>query len=201
MGNRFYVYAYLREKDSSNGPAGSPYYIGKGQDDRAWERCGRVVRPPASRGNIVILSDHMSNRDALQLEMLLIHLHGRIALGTGCLRNGTDGGDGCRGAKRSPETRRKLSEKTKKEWEVKRATGYRYPSVSEETRAKFRAAKLGGKQSRETVEARAAALRGRTRSRETVEKILATNRKKKRSLIQYPKKKKREEVRHGGGGG
>jgi hypothetical protein len=29
----FYVYAYLREKDSNNGLAGSPYYIGKGKEE------------------------------------------------------------------------------------------------------------------------------------------------------------------------
>lgn len=34
----YYVYAYLREKDSDTASTGSPYYIGKGKNKRAWER-------------------------------------------------------------------------------------------------------------------------------------------------------------------
>jgi hypothetical protein len=33
----FYVYAYLRSKDSKIAKAGTPYYIGKGYDQRAWK--------------------------------------------------------------------------------------------------------------------------------------------------------------------
>jgi len=190
MGNRFYVYAYLRSRDSQHGLVGSPYYIGKGQRRRAWDKL-HVIKPPSDPTRIVILSDHMTSVDALQAEMLLIHLYGRIDKGTGCLRNLTDGGDGCRGAQRSEHTRHKLSEKTKKEWDVKRAIGYQYPPVSDETRAKFRAAKVGKKQTRELVERRTAPLRGRKRSKETLEKIAAAKRKTERSLIQFGRKKRK----------
>ena len=43
--NRFYVYAYLRSKDSTTGKAGTPYYIGKGQRDRAYAKHGKISVP------------------------------------------------------------------------------------------------------------------------------------------------------------
>ena len=39
----------------------------------------------------------MNEADAFQLEILLIYQYGRIDLGTGCLRNLTNGGDGVSG--------------------------------------------------------------------------------------------------------
>ena len=112
--NKFYVYAYLRGISSPNGITGSFYYVGKGTGNRAYKKRNIEFKPPRDR--IKIISDSMNEADAFQLEMLLIHLYGRIDLGTGCLRNRTDGGDGATGGKgalgqtRSVETRRKVSE-------------------------------------------------------------------------------------------
>jgi hypothetical protein len=172
--DNFYVYEYLRATGSANGRAGSPWYVGKGFGDRAFDKTGHYSFPK-ERKNIHIIADNMSKEDALQAEMLLIHFHGRVDIGTGCLRNRTDGGEGCRGAKRSDETRRKLRDKTLKEWEVKKASGYSYPPVSDETRAKFRSAKLGIKQKPDVVEKRVAARAGYRHSTETIEKIRASN--------------------------
>ena len=108
----FYVYAYLRANNSKNGPKGSPYYIGKGKGRRAYDKAHSVPLP-ADRSLIVILADGMTEPDALQAEMLLIHLHGRIDLGAGCLRNRTDGGDGVAGA--SAEVRKRISDKLKQQ--------------------------------------------------------------------------------------
>jgi hypothetical protein len=106
---RFYVYAYLRSRDSENGKAGTPYYIGKGKGIRAYVSQGHVSKPSRDKKNIVFLGRDMSEPDAFQAEMLLIHLHGRINNRTGCLRNRTDGGGGASGRVLSVEARQKIS--------------------------------------------------------------------------------------------
>ena len=93
----YYVYQWLRED-------GTPYYVGKGKDGRAW----RKGSPPKSR--VVIVEDNLSERHALALEVELIAKHGRKDLGTGILRNLTNGGEGVSGLIQTEEDRRKKSE-------------------------------------------------------------------------------------------
>lgn len=116
----YYVYLYKRSENSSNGAAGSPYYIGKGKGRRAWKKCKRLneINIPSNKENISILSENLSEPDAHQLEMLLIFLYGRIDLGTGILRNRTDGGEGTSGRILSVASRMLLSEIMKKEWKT-----------------------------------------------------------------------------------
>ena len=99
---RFYVYAFLRED-------GSPYYIGKGQGNRAWKK-RRRNSPPTDSSRISILKETLTETEAFDEEIRLITFYGRKDLGTGCLINLTDGGDGPSGCKRSQEYRDKISE-------------------------------------------------------------------------------------------
>ena len=112
--NIYYVYAYLRSKDSDNAAAGTPYYIGKGKDARAWER--HNVSIPPDPANIVMLAENLTEADAFDQEKQLIAHWGRLDLGTGILRNRTDGGEGMSGYVFTDESKEKLSRKARKRW-------------------------------------------------------------------------------------
>jgi hypothetical protein len=91
----FYVYLWLREKEGTF-PVGTPYYVGKGKGRRAFTRSRRPPYPPKDRSCIIII-ECPSEEAAFAYEKLLISCYGRIDLGTGCLHNMTEGGDGTRG--------------------------------------------------------------------------------------------------------
>jgi hypothetical protein len=90
----FYVYAYLRSKDSKTAKAGTPYYIGKGSGQRAYFKNKRQIRPPVNDTLIIILEGNLTEVGSLALERRIINWYGRKDLGTGILANLTDGGDG-----------------------------------------------------------------------------------------------------------
>ena len=92
---KYYVYAYLRNKDSKTAKAGTPYYIGKGTGDRAWKHCKNdSVHPPVDLSKIVILENNLTELGAFALERRMIRWWGRLDNNTGILRNKTDGGQG-----------------------------------------------------------------------------------------------------------
>ena len=165
MGNTV-VYQWLGED-------GSPYYIGIGTPRRPYidrRRCG--CPPPRER--IVILHENLEWEEACEIEKELIAFYGRKDLGTGILRNLTDGGDGARGI--SEETKRKISKSKKGQ------------KLSEETKRKLSKANKGKKLSRETKMKQSEAAKGennpfygKKHSEETKEKISEANKGRKLS--------------------
>lgn len=111
--NNFYVYMYIRSKDSITAKAGTPYYIGKGRGRRRFEAHGVTI--PREEYNVIVFNN-LLEIGAFSIERKLIRWFGRKDLGTGILHNRTDGGDGGAGRKDSVETieKRRLSNTGKK---------------------------------------------------------------------------------------
>jgi len=108
--NIYYVYAYLRSKDSKTAKAGTPYYIGKGKGNRAFDshrKGSKGIATPADKSMTVMVEQNLTELGALAIERRMIAWYGRKDSGTGILLNLTDGGEGASGAIRSEETRAK----------------------------------------------------------------------------------------------
>ncbi len=97
---RFYTYAYLREDTT-------PYYVGKGEGRRAYSKRHRVSVPPL--GRILFLKKNLTENEAIRHEVYMIDVFGRKDIGTGILRNLTNGGEGISGFKHSKETKVKIA--------------------------------------------------------------------------------------------
>ena len=179
----FYVYAFLRANDSVNGPRYSPYYIGKGSGSRAFRRQGRTIPSPKDKSFIVFIQEGLTEFEAFAMEKYCIALYGRIDLGSGILRNLTDGGEGVSGLTVSQETRLKISKRLRgpnnplwgRRGELSALWG---KTRSEETRQKISKAQQKEKHhqwgkplSEETKRKIGEAGRGKTRSPETRRKM------------------------------
>jgi hypothetical protein len=101
--DNFVVYAYCR-KD------GTFYYIGKGRPRRPYGKRREGIKPPRDRDRILILHSGLSEQTAFVFEEKLILFYGRKDLGTGLLRNMTNGGEGVSGWIPDEEWRKKKSE-------------------------------------------------------------------------------------------
>jgi NUMOD3 motif len=98
---KFYAYLWLRED-------GTPYYAGKGCENRAFVQENHYCPLPKSRDRVLIFA-RASETEAFETEAELIRNWGRKDLGTGVLRNLTDGGDGSSGYKHTEEALQKMS--------------------------------------------------------------------------------------------
>lgn len=152
--NIYYVYAYLRIN-------GTPYYIGKGKNDRAYNTHVHH-KPPKDKSRIIFLETNLTELGAFALERRYIRWYGRKDLGTGILRNQTNGGDGASGRIVSNTTRTKLSNANIGK------------IILESTKKKLAVLNIGKKNGPKTMEAKekiAASKRGVPRSIQTKLKI------------------------------
>jgi hypothetical protein len=109
--NRFYTYAYLREDKT-------PYYIGKGSWGRIYDTKGRPCSKPKNKSRIILLKQNLTEEEAFKHEKYMISVFGRKDLGTGILRNKSDGGEGASGLLITKEIRITKSKAGKKAREL-----------------------------------------------------------------------------------
>jgi len=181
---KFYVYAYLRSKDSITAKAGTPYYIGKGSGKRMIEDHSKLQIPP-DISNIIILESNLSEIGALALERRYISWYGRKDIQTGILLNRTNGGEGVSGLKHTPETKKKLSDMGKGRKlspETKNKMSESLYNRTPETRAKMVEGMIGHNVSDETKAKISAANKGKIRSAETRAKISEMNKNRPQEL-------------------
>jgi hypothetical protein len=179
--NNYYTYAYLR-KD------GTPYYIGKGEKNRAYRKNKGEVKPPKDKTRIIFLKENLTEEEAFRHEIYMIFVFGRKDLKTGILRNKTDGGEGPSGAVRSKETRKKMSQIMKGKNTKKGKDHPNYgKSHSEETKRKI-SEKLSGEKH---------PMYGKSHSEETKRKISEAHKGKIGRLHSNETKRKMRESNKG----
>jgi len=101
MDNDYYTYAYLREDKT-------PYYIGKGSGKRIYSK-QRGINAPKDKSRIIFLKKNLTEAEAFKHEVYMIAILGCKDLGTGILRNLTNGGEGASGHVKSEEAKKKIS--------------------------------------------------------------------------------------------
>jgi hypothetical protein len=176
----YYTYAYLREDRT-------PYYIGKGQGNRAYRRSKKDIKPPKDKSRIIYLKQNLTEEEAFKHEIYMIAVFGRKDLGTGILHNRTNGGDGTSGLRMSEDTKKKMSKihkgKTLSKEHKQILDECRVKEHSSESKEKMSKSKIGNKWNV-----------GRKLSKEHIEKIKQGNLNK---VISDETKRKISEAKKG----
>ena len=197
----FGCYFYLRSD-------GTPYYVGKGYYHRALAKTHSVPLPKDP--TYILFQEFLNEEEAFEAERFFINFFGRKDLGTGCLRNLTDGGDGranpsetarqkmreslksravmCRlGCKHTEASRQKMSEVAKRRgvsdatWQANLGNTYFLGHQhSEATRQKMSKAATGRSPSAATRQKMSAAKTGRPLSDEHRQKLKDAHARRKK---------------------
>ena len=170
----YYVYAYLRNKDSATAKAGTPYYIGKGKLNRAYEK--HRISVPLDKTLIQFIAINLSEHEAHLLEQKLIRHYGRKDHVTGILINRTNGGEGTSGYNHTEEHKRYMSlisseRKHSVLSKAKISKAHKGKVVSEETKQKMRTKRHTAESKQKMVNAHI----GKIHSTETKQKIARAN--------------------------
>lgn len=209
MKDGFYLYFLRRpdEQDPFESGKGQPFYVGKGCNGRIGDHRLEAKRLLHKSGKKIvkiaiihklwkqgldfeedIILDNLSEQDAFDLEVGAIEEYGRIDLGTGCLSNMTNGGEGISGLIMTDEHKKRIGEAQKGE------KNHNFGKEAlPEVREKNRQAQLGRRHTPETRRKISLAnlgntsFSGRKHSPETIEKISQNNLGKHFSLIGQPK--------------
>lgn len=193
----YYIY-FLRRPDKEDPlwPGEyQPFYVGKGSNGRHLvhrDEAKSLLHKPGRKPikiNIIhslwksgfdffeeIILDNLTELEAFEIEKQTIMTYGRIDLGTGCLANMTDGGDGKSGWLPLEDTRRRLSEANKGQIPWMKGKVH-----SEETKQKIRKNHKGMNGKIQSIETRlriSEALKGKTKSEETKKKMSAVQKKR-----------------------
>ena len=178
--NRFYTYAYLREDRT-------PYYIGKGKGKRLYKKSENEIKLPKDKNGIIFLKQNLTEEEAFKHEIYMIAVLGRKDLGTGILRNKTNGGEGSSGYVMSDDRKKQMSKihKGKKlSKEHKQILNEcRVKKHSSESKEKMSKSKIGNKVNV-----------GRKLSKEHIEKIRQSNMNK---VVSDETKRKISETKKG----
>ena len=166
--NRFYTYAYLRED-------GTPYYIGKGCGTRIIQNTNRNCYKPKDKSRIIFLKQNLTEEEAFKHEIYMIAVFGRKDLGTGILRNLTDGGEGGSGAIRSSKIKEKISNSMKGR------------IFTDDHKKNLSKALTGKKVSEETKQLWSSQRKGKTPSEETKIKMSEKKKGSKHNMFGVPK--------------
>ena len=173
----YYTYAYLREDKT-------PYYIGKGKCNRVYNKHQKGISVPKDKSRIIFLKQNLNEEEAFRHEIYMIDVFGRKDLGTGILRNKTNGGEGVSGWVPSEETKIKMSESGKnkifsEETKIKMSESGKVKIFSEEHRRKMSESGKNKIFSEETKRKMSEANKGKILSEETKKRMSEAQKGKK----------------------